>query len=1070
MQQRLSRSAVAPLFLLGLATAGPSSAQGRTDYFNVESPQVKPICVARVGGHDWLLLCNTPDNSVEIWDTDESLPASSRFVMRVRVGLEPVSVHFNPVTSCAYTADFLGDSVSVFALAADGQTLVARPSMTRHVGDEPMDLAFSADGLELFVTLGSSSAFGWRDAVTLDPLSPILSQADMGSIDLLAGGTEKKALKEPRAVLQHANRLYVLGFKGGHTGSTYDFDLYTRDLVTEAVVPVGRLGTTNFNMALASNGDLWVVGGVAENLTTLDEPSVAARPTGFVRSLIHRVRGAGTSGIQRVTRDLNDVDGLGSPVAFDLALAQPTDVVVYEPPGAESSTVFFTAFGSDRIGALTPTSSTDAYSWPLVRIHVPVAVPASQPTKMAGPRGLAVKYANPGDPRDPGDRLYVLNRLDSSFSIVDPAAGQPAATTIALHHDPTPEYIQGGRKFLYSAKLSGTGFVSCASCHMDGRTDNLLWRLGTPGDPTLPYPPGMADGIESPTDFAKDKGGMITQSLQGLLNFEVEPSAQRFFTNAPYHWRGDQSSLLGFNAAFVNLMKAPDPDQDGKGLTDVEMETFRTFVNSIQYPPNPNQPTSRVYSGAPITDATIADPTNLDNPGGGSGAQRGLLLYHVKALDQIADGRSCAQCHTLPEGSNNRGTVPTGIDPIETAALRGLFQKEGRLDKEAGAPSPILTGSTGLNHLGTSVSLNGFMSRFDADFTDWPGVPNAGLLELKQLVRELDWGVAPLVGRSHTVDSTSNAVGDPGWSTTQSTLDLFEQQAALANVGVAVAARLGGQDSGFWLDLTQSPATYRLEGGTAQWTRSALLGLVTGSHDRLVFLATPLGSERRVASVGGTSAPLIGPAPTELLLRPCPTSTANAVIPTMLGNWDPLASGGTAPFAWLGSVPTPPFLKSLRLLQYGLVNDAAGQFGLTQLRHEAPRRFAVAGHGIQPGARLRLSVPHSTTPPDPQGPVDGFPVLEFLLPIHPTAEVLADGRRVWQTAVEVEPLVLYQLLMGGPLAQGVGLVVSAVDVATLPEPPPSGHFAPLASNWHHVRVRNPDGAEGSGGWQRLTLQ
>src|SRR5262245_57003996 len=85
--------------------------QGRTEYFNVESPQVKPITVARIQNHDYLLVCNTPDNSLEIWDTDETLSVDLRFKKRVRTGLEPVSVRFNPTNSRAYTANFLGDSI-----------------------------------------------------------------------------------------------------------------------------------------------------------------------------------------------------------------------------------------------------------------------------------------------------------------------------------------------------------------------------------------------------------------------------------------------------------------------------------------------------------------------------------------------------------------------------------------------------------------------------------------------------------------------------------------------------------------------------------------------------------------------------------------------------------------------------------------------------------------------------------------------------------------------------------------------------------------------------------------------
>jgi len=1081
----VTRALAALLSPVGLAAL--AAAQGRTDYFNVESPQVKPITVARVGGHDWLLVCNTPDNSVEIWDTDESLPLAARFKKRVRVGLEPVSVKYNPATGRAYTADFLSDSVSVFSLLIEGGTIAVRPSMTRYVGDEPMDIAFSPDGSALFVTHNTTSAFGWRDATTLDPVPLVAGLTDMSRIDLVDSDlAPTRALKEPHAVAVSGNKVFVLGFKGGdadavnHGFVDYDFDLYSRDLSTQALTQLGTLGTTNFNMAFAAGGDLWVVGAEAQNLVPTTEREVKLQPTGFVRSMIYRVQGAGTGSPTRVARDLNDTNGSGVGVAKSAALAQPTDVVVYEPLEGPTK-VYFTAFGSDRIGVLTPTTDPNPYNWPLTRIAVtPVS---GLPNPVAGPRGLALKAANAADPSDPGARLYVLNRLDNSVSILDPTNDTLAPITFALHHDPTPQYIHDGRKFLYSATLSGNGFDSCASCHMDGRTDVLVWKLGTPLiNPLLPYPPGMADGIPVNADFFADKGPMVTQSLQGLLNFEVEPSVQEHFTNAPYHWRGDKQDFLGFNAAFVGLLGGANVGSptEPKGLTDDQMETYRTFINSIHYPPNPIEPVERVYSGQPITDPFLPDPVDLTDLSGGTAAQRGLLLFHIKPLD-LCNGRSCVQCHSLTEGSNNRGTVPTGLDPIETAAMRGLFQKELRFDKDATVvPSPIVTGNVGLSHGGAgsvSRSINGFINRFQPDFPDNSSSPDPsdGLLEVKKFAREFDWGVAPLVGHSYTFKSTSDPLE------TGTTLDLFEAQAQIANVGLAVVARLGGLDSGYWLDLSQGSSAYRLEGSTATpLTRAQLLALTVGSRDRLVFIATPLGSERRVASVSGSSTVLTGSTPSVLTLRPCPTNSANAPIPSLRNNWDPSPTAFPGdplptPFVWGGGVSEPPFLKTIRLLQRGLVVDGQRRYGLTQLRHEAPRRLAVAGFGILPGATLRLFVPNSTTPPVSTGPlvqVPPVPVIEFRLPLHPTSEVLTDGRRVWQTAAELEPLKIYEFMLGGPLAQGVANAIDPVTVVGLTELPyPTGMFSPHTSNWNYVKVLNPDGvSEGDGGWQRLTLK
>nr|HRC87145.1 hypothetical protein [Thermoanaerobaculia bacterium] len=102
MLRALVRGLAASLIL-----AAPVLAQGRSDYFNVESPPVHPIEVFRLGNHDFFAAANTRDGSVEIWDTRENV--ANRRLARVRVGLEPVSVRFDPVLSRLYTANFLGD-------------------------------------------------------------------------------------------------------------------------------------------------------------------------------------------------------------------------------------------------------------------------------------------------------------------------------------------------------------------------------------------------------------------------------------------------------------------------------------------------------------------------------------------------------------------------------------------------------------------------------------------------------------------------------------------------------------------------------------------------------------------------------------------------------------------------------------------------------------------------------------------------------------------------------------------------------------------------------------------------
>ncbi|MFQ5505047.1 MAG: hypothetical protein ACE5F1_09665 [Planctomycetota bacterium] len=1027
-------------------------AQGRGDFLNFETPVVKPLAVARVQGHDYLLVCNTPDSSVEIYDT-----IGLRLVSRVRVGQEPVSVVYNAALSRFYTANMIGDSVSVVRLSAASATapLSVQLERTEWVGDEPMMIAFHPNNLTLFVTHQSKGAFSWRWSHDLRPVVPGVTER----IDLTDGLlAPSKGLKEPRAIAVRGSTLFVLGFRGGHS-FFHDFDLWGLDLTTLRWSWLGGLGTMKANMAFASSGDLFVVGADAQNQVS-GRPQLAAIPTGFVRSLLHRVTGAGTGSARIQSRDLN-ADSSGKPVARSAALAHPMDVVLLEE-GGKVQKVFVAAFHSDRVGIIDP-RDPDPARW-AVRV---LDIPSIGRAGMAGPRGLALKSAIPSLANDPGTRLYVLNHIDHSLAVLDPVK-ERLLKVQALAHDPTPAYIRGGRRFLYSAKLSGSGFVSCASCHIDGRSDGLAWDMSEPptARPT-PLPAELVDGVTDSAilglkDFPLRKGPMLTQSLQGLVNWEVEGPGQALFSNAPYHWRGD-TDFKSFNGAFVllhGMANQAAPGKPPRGISDAEMAQFEHFVNSISYPPNSEEPLTRVYSGS------LGSPDQED----GSGARRGLKLFHTRRLanpmnkqaDPTFAGRSCVQCHFLPEGSNNKITR-FGLStkqPIETPSLRGLQQKEARLEKGAQSLSRIVTSEFGLEHQGTVRSINDFVvAVFGHLFLP---SERAKLDAITGYMREFDSGVAPMVGFPLTVDLT-NATR----ASTSRALGLFESQAAQSNVGIAVHACFGGKESGFWFLPDARGGLYLEESGTARLDRKSLLARIRWKQDVLVFQCTPLGSDRRIASLGGSARKLTGPAPSGIKLMPMAPNSANAEIPSLTKNWVP----GTGPLAFLWSgvysgtskkVPEPRSLRSLRILQHGLIQDGK-QFGLTRLRHEAPRRFRVAAKNVRAGARLILLVPMDPTTPPPY--TTPRPVLPLVIPIYPGNKTSPSGLPVWESAIEVDPTLLYVLMLGGPVAPGVAKAMSN----QLAEPPPKGSFKPVLWNKHWVWILNEDGSFASGGWQPLGI-
>jgi DNA-binding beta-propeller fold protein YncE len=1144
---------IIPLLASGLAVL----AQGRGDYMNVESPQVSPLALATVNGKTVLLACNTPDDSIEIWDTDEAIqPPSARFIQRLWVGLEPVSVLV--VGNKFWTANFLGDSVTAGILDPNGASVSARILATQNVGDEPMDIAHALDGATatIFVTLHSSSALAWLDAATLRPRVGGVAANDL----VQSSGTPPLGLKEPRAVRVRGGRVYALGLKGGVPVLPLPppFPLHDLDVLSSAAASplsfnrsVAGLGSTNFNMRFASNGDLYVVGGEAENFTTDNKIEVRTRPTGFVISTLHRVVGAGTASPTVFRRDLN-LTSTGQIVpknppfsAEGRPAAQPTDVALLEtspvagkalpaPGGPEVIKIFIAAFGSDRIAVLEPpaggvASNPDVATWIRRTIDFPyLIVGGSRVTTLGGnprwgPRGLVLGRGASGT------RLYVMNRLDNSILIIDPATEQLLANqSFSLANDPTPSYVRQGREFLYNAEISGNGFVSCASCHVDGRTDALSWRLGPDPNLTPPLePPPSQDfiasligtgifsgdpnaGFQSDPDYhismylqqtfdpepPADKREMVTQSLQGLLNFEVPLPVKTLFTNAPYHWRGDKPSIREFNEAFETLLVSahvsdPNNPPGPAGLTSAQMDLFEEFVHSLHYPPNPKQPKERAFS-----------------PGSEGGA-RGMELFHERPFG-VVNNRACAHCHALPSGSNGRLTVflPDPVfpgyvtvenrQPIESAALRGLFQKEpllepdGRFDQSF-STTPR-TGHFGLSHTGilqftapgtpngNLTSINTFIDVFFPTQTTSPDAH-----ALKQFVHEFDWGTAPVVG--DVVFLTAAILADPNqMAVLQPVIDRMLGQSGKANAGVAA-----------WLNRPNDPNApyrgFRWHPGLQLWveepglTPFAVLPLPSGPADSLVLLATPAGSQRRVANPAGGGEGgipfVVQPANVDLL--PMTPNTAYAPVPGFVKNWSPPSAPGAPPgldpndaFFFLkpvrlnGVAVGEVFAKTVRLFQYGLLDGQnAVSYGVASLRHEAPRRLRVRGNDILTGARLLLSIPnpppgYGGPPPSDPNAQPTFPTLTIELPLHATDQLSA-GRPVWETAAELAPIVAYTLMLGGPGAPGVAETMDDVGVCEylgipcqVAEPDPNTlgppyplPFDPDDWNWHKVEVRNP---------------
>jgi DNA-binding beta-propeller fold protein YncE len=117
------------------------SPQATGAFVNFESPQVKPVALTTDGRG--LLVTNTPNNSLALLTTVGGL----RQLDDIPVGYDPVAVAVRPGTNNAeaWVANMISDNISIVDIVQ------RRVVEVIEVGDEPVNILFTPDGLTAFV-------------------------------------------------------------------------------------------------------------------------------------------------------------------------------------------------------------------------------------------------------------------------------------------------------------------------------------------------------------------------------------------------------------------------------------------------------------------------------------------------------------------------------------------------------------------------------------------------------------------------------------------------------------------------------------------------------------------------------------------------------------------------------------------------------------------------------------------------------------------------------------------------------------------------------------------------------
>jgi YVTN family beta-propeller protein len=632
------------------------------------SPHASPIVIS--GGH--VFVANTPSDTVDVIDAK-----TRKILARVNVGIDPVGIAVRPDGKEVWVSNHISDSVSVIdndqksptylQVIATIQEFDPETKATRF--DEPVGIAFASND-KAYVALSSENEIAVINVASREVTKRLSISA-----------------QDPRAITVRGNRLYVIPFESnnktqlsggskdkidgdlvtfdawqhsirvnnvlslGHVVDIIkhpdvpDRDLYVFDTRTDKLIEtVDMLGTLLYGLAVDSKGRVFVAQTDARNDAN---GRAGTKKHGLKelenRAFLNQITSVGFEGGSAAKPKFIDLEPL-PPVQPEKgqALATPFAIQISD----DDSTLIVSAAGSDKLFTVDTASGAV-----LGRVAVG-----------AVPRGIALENIEGGK----ASRAWVLNAVANTVSVIDVSnPASPKVVGFVPLKDPTHRQVKLGRTWFNDADTSTTGTFSCASCHPDGHTDQLLWVIKTPivtgGDQIMPRSTMPIRGLRDTAPFHWD--GVPGDPYGGINSANIRRHVP------PNSSIDDQTTstrhvIDGGLAATMFLEGDNTVNDEGKAgaLSAAERDDMATFLLSVPYPPAQKRSYTNVIS---------------------SGAARGFRLFHIDGdLDPSkARPNVCGNCHRMPflVSTNTPGT---GMDaPTWRGANdRFLILPQGRLN------------------------------------------------------------------------------------------------------------------------------------------------------------------------------------------------------------------------------------------------------------------------------------------------------------------------------------------------------------------------------------------------------
>ena len=659
-QQKTQRDSIAPK-----KEPAPPATIGHPAFM---SPHASPIALS--GGR--VYVTNTPADTIDVIDAK-----TYQIVVRINVGVNPVGIAVRPDGKEVWVANHISDSVSVididpasttcFQVTATIQDFDPATKATRF--DEPVGVAFATNE-KAYVSLSSENQIAVVDVATRQ----IQKRLDI-------------AAQDPRAMVVRDGRLYILPFESNNQtqlsggakdkidGNLVTFDAWNHSIANNNVLSLGHV-IDIVKHPKVPDRDLYVFDTQTDTLiktvntlgTLLYGLTVDSKGRVFIAQTDARNEINGRAGTKK--HGLAELDNRAflnriTSVSFQGDVAEPPRFIDLEPlppnhpePGMALATPFAIQISDDDSTLVASASGSDK----LFTIDATTGAVLGRVDIGAVPEGIALESSASGKPA----RAWVLNAAANTVSLVDlsdPASPKVAATVTL--EDPTHPAVKRGRIAFSTASASTTGTFSCASCHPDGHTDQLLWVLKTPivtgGDQIMPRSTMPVRGLRDTAPFHWD--GIPGDPYGGINSAHIRDSV-------PPNSKVDQPEsttrhlIDGGLASTMSKEGDTSVNDEGKGgkLSAKERDDMAKFLLSIPYPPAQRRAFNNVLS---------------------SEAAKGFKLFHIDGDNDPSKPQvnRCGDCHRMPflVSTNTPGT---GMDaPTWRGAYdRWLILPQGRLN------------------------------------------------------------------------------------------------------------------------------------------------------------------------------------------------------------------------------------------------------------------------------------------------------------------------------------------------------------------------------------------------------